>query len=85
MEESQNLKITALSDSYLDFEKLNTEVLGMSVDSVGIALRGFFIIDKEGVIQHSTIHNLAIGCSVDNTMRTLQNPTDFGQRNPRTI
>ena len=38
----------------------------------GVALRGLFIIDKEGVIQHSTINNLAIGRSVDETLRTLQ-------------
>jgi len=38
----------------------------------GIALRGLFIIDKEGVIQHSTINNLAIGRSVDETKITLQ-------------
>lgn len=38
----------------------------------GIALRGLFILDKEGVIQHSTINNLAIGRSVDETLRTLQ-------------
>ena len=38
----------------------------------GIALRGLFIIDKEGVIQHSTINNLAIGHSVDETLPTLQ-------------
>jgi len=38
----------------------------------GIALRGLFIIDKEGVIQHSTINNLGIGRSVDETKRTLQ-------------
>lgn len=38
----------------------------------GIALRGLFIIDKEGIIQHATINNLAIGRSVDETMRTLQ-------------
>ncbi len=37
----------------------------------GIALRGLFIIDKEGVIQHSTINNLAFGRSVDETLRTL--------------
>ncbi|ANM69556.1 2-cysteine peroxiredoxin B [Arabidopsis thaliana] len=107
-------EITAFSDRYEEFEKLNTEVLGVSVDSVfshlawvqtdrksgglgdlnyplvsditksisksfgvlipdqGIALRGLFIIDKEGVIQHSTINNLGIGRSVDETMRTLQ-------------
>jgi hypothetical protein len=38
----------------------------------GIALRGLFIIDKEGVVQHATINNLAFGRSVDETMRTLQ-------------
>ncbi|KAL2547293.1 Molecular chaperone (DnaJ superfamily) [Forsythia ovata] len=38
----------------------------------GISLRGLFIIDKEGVIQHTTINNFAIARSVDETMRTLQ-------------
>ncbi|XP_059646594.1 2-Cys peroxiredoxin BAS1, chloroplastic [Cornus florida] len=116
-------EITAFSDRYADFEKVNTEVLGVSVDSVfshlawvqtdrksgglgdlkyplvsdvtksisksygvlipdqGIALRGLFIIDKEGIIQHSTINNLAIGRSVDETMRTLQ-ALQYVQENP---
>lgn len=38
----------------------------------GIALRGLFIIDREGVLQHATINNLAFGRSVDETLRTLQ-------------
>lgn len=38
----------------------------------GVALRGLFIIDKDGVIQHATINNLAFGRSVDETLRTLQ-------------
>ncbi len=38
----------------------------------GIALRGLFIIDKDGVIQHATINNLSFGRSVDETLRTLQ-------------
>jgi len=38
----------------------------------GIALRGLFIIDKEGVIQHATINNLAFGRSVDETLCVLQ-------------
>jgi peroxiredoxin (alkyl hydroperoxide reductase subunit C) len=38
----------------------------------GIALRGLFIIDKEGIIQHATINNLAFGRNVDETLRTLQ-------------
>ncbi|QLE58483.1 peroxiredoxin [Nostoc sp. TCL26-01] len=107
-------EITAFSDRYEEFKKINTEVLGVSVDSefshlawiqtdrksggvgdlnyplvsdikkeisaaynvldpaAGIALRGLFIIDKDGVIQHATINNLAFGRSVDETLRTLQ-------------
>jgi peroxiredoxin (alkyl hydroperoxide reductase subunit C) len=47
----------------------------------GVALRGLFIIDKEGVIQHSTINNLAFGRSVDETLRTLQ-ALQYVQDNP---
>lgn len=38
----------------------------------GMALRGLFIIDGEGVIQHATINNLGIGRSVDETLRLVQ-------------
>lgn len=38
----------------------------------GIALRGLFIIDKDGIIQHATINNLSFGRSVDETLRTLK-------------
>ncbi len=38
----------------------------------GITLRGLFIIDREGVIQHATINNLGFGRSVDETLRVLQ-------------
>ncbi|MGK7931378.1 MAG: peroxiredoxin [Microcystaceae cyanobacterium] len=38
----------------------------------GVALRGLFIIDKEGIIQHSTINNLSFGRSVTETLRTLK-------------
>jgi peroxiredoxin 2/4 len=107
-------EITAFSDRYSEFKALNTEVLGVSVDSefshlawiqtdrkaggigdiayplvadikkeiassynvldpdAGIALRGLFIIDKDGIIQHSTINNLSFGRSVDETLRVLQ-------------
>lgn len=107
-------EITAFSDNYSSFSDINTEVLGVSVDSefshlawiqsdrksggigdieyplvsdikkeistafnvldpdVGVALRGLFIIDKEGIIQHATINNLSFGRSVDETLRVLQ-------------
>ena len=107
-------EIIAFSDRHDEFKALNTEVLGVSVDSefshlawmqtdrkeggigdiayplvsdikkeisnaynvldpeAGVALRGLFIIDKEGIIQHATINNLSFGRSVDETLRTLK-------------
>lgn len=38
----------------------------------GVALRGLFLIDPDGIIQHATINNLAVGRSVDETLRVLQ-------------
>ncbi|HGY5545816.1 MAG TPA: peroxiredoxin [Prochlorococcus sp.] len=107
-------EITAFSDKYSEFAKLNTEVLGVSVDSqfshlawiqtprnqggigdikyplisdlkkeissaynvldedAGVALRGLFIIDPNGVVMHATINNLPVGRNVDETLRVLQ-------------
>ncbi len=107
-------EIIAFSDRYPEFKTINTELLGVSVDSefshlawiqterklggigdinyplisdikktisadynvldpdAGIALRGLFIIDKDGIIQHSTVNNLAVGRSVEETLRTLK-------------
>ncbi len=39
---------------------------------VGICLRGLFIIDPEGMVQHITINNFSFGRSVDETLRVLQ-------------
>jgi alkyl hydroperoxide reductase subunit AhpC len=38
----------------------------------GVALRGLFLVDPSGIIQHSTINNLGVGRSVDETLRILQ-------------
>lgn len=107
-------EIAAFSDRYGEFKTLNTEILGISVDSEfahlawiqterklggvgdlnyplvsdikkeistaynvldpdsGVALRGLFIIDRDGVLQHATINNLAFGRKVDETLRVLQ-------------
>jgi peroxiredoxin 2/4 len=118
-------EITAFSDNFEKFSELNTEILGVSVDSTfshlawlqterdagglgdlnyplvsdlkkeisaaynvltdeGVALRGLFIIDKEGIIQHSTINNLAFGRSVDETLRVLQ-AIQYVQTNPEEV
>jgi len=107
-------EILAFSDRLGEFQKLNAEVVGVSVDSKfshlawterdrklggikglgyplladlnktmaadygvldtdsGVALRGLFIIDPNGVVQHATINNLGVGRSVDETLRVLQ-------------
>ena len=44
----------------------------MLVKDKGIALRGLFIINPQGVLEQSTINNLPIGRSVDEALRLLQ-------------
>lgn len=45
---------------------------GVLIEKLGIALRGLFIINPKGVLQHVTINDLPIGRSVDEALRTLQ-------------
>nr|YP_009399529.1 2-Cys peroxiredoxin [Dictyomenia sonderi]ARW69135.1 2-Cys peroxiredoxin [Dictyomenia sonderi] len=47
----------------LSFNVLNDE---------GKSLRGLFIIDREGIIQHYLVNSLDVGRSVDETIRTLR-------------
>ncbi|HEX6124769.1 MAG TPA: peroxiredoxin [Pyrinomonadaceae bacterium] len=42
------------------------------VEEANIALRGLFIINPEGILQYSVVHDLNIGRSVDETLRVLQ-------------
>nr|YP_010502452.1 thiol-specific antioxidant protein [Grateloupia turuturu]QHD45322.1 thiol-specific antioxidant protein [Grateloupia turuturu]UXC96865.1 thiol-specific antioxidant protein [Grateloupia turuturu] len=106
-------EITAFSDSYTEFQALDAEILGISVDSeyshlawlqadresgglgdlnyplvsdltkeislsynvlteAGTSLRGLFIVDRQGIIQHALINNLDFGRSVDETLRILK-------------
>jgi len=44
----------------------------------GIALRGLFIIDKNGVLKHSTINDLNLGRNVDEVLRLLD-AIDFSE------
>jgi peroxiredoxin (alkyl hydroperoxide reductase subunit C) len=45
---------------------------GVLVESEGLATRGLFIIDPNGVMQYAVIHNLNVGRSVDETLRVLE-------------
>jgi len=106
-------EIIAFSDRIAEFEKLNVQVIGVSIDSHfshlawrntprteggigaikyplvadlnkkisadydvllegGIALRGLFLIDKEGVVRHQVVNDLPLGRSVDETLRMVE-------------
>ncbi len=38
----------------------------------GMALRGLFLIDKEGVVQHQVVNNLPLGRNIDEALRMLE-------------
>ena len=106
-------EIIAFSDRAEEFEKLNVQILGVSVDSHythlawrnvprtdgglgqinypmvadlnkeiakaydvllagGIALRGLFLIDKEGKVRHQLVNDLPLGRNVDEALRMVQ-------------
>ncbi len=106
-------EIIAFSDRAAEFEALNVQLLGSSVDSHfshlawtqtardqggigktdyplvadlnkqiardydvllddGIALRGLFLIDKEGVVRHQVVNDLPLGRSVDEALRMVK-------------
>lgn len=44
---------------------------GVLLEEEGMALRGLFIIDPDGIIQYTVAHNLNVGRSVDETLRVL--------------
>ncbi len=45
---------------------------GVLMEDQGIALRGLFIIDPEGILQYQVVHSLNIGRSVDESLRVLE-------------
>lgn len=45
---------------------------GVLIEEKGIALRGLFIIDPDGVLQYQVVHALNIGRSVEETLRVLE-------------
>ncbi|MGJ3246625.1 MAG: peroxiredoxin [Elainellaceae cyanobacterium] len=55
-----------------DIKKEISTAFNVLEPEAGVALRGLFILDKDGIIQHSTINNLSFGRDVDETLRVLQ-------------
>ncbi len=55
-----------------DLTKAISAAYGVLNAQEGVALRGLFILDPEGVVQHATVNNQAFGRSVDDTLRSLK-------------
>ena len=55
-----------------DFKKEVAERYGILDEKEGVALRGLFIIDPEGVLQYQLVHNLSVGRRVEETLRVLE-------------
>ena len=60
-----HLNIPILADTTKDIAAR----YGVLIEDLGIALRGLFIINPEGVIEQITINNLPIGRNVDEALR----------------
>jgi peroxiredoxin (alkyl hydroperoxide reductase subunit C) len=45
---------------------------GVLLEDKGIALRGLFVIDPEGVLRYKVVHDLNIGRSAEETIRVIQ-------------
>ena len=54
-----------------DLNKTISADYDVLVEGAGIAYRGLFLIDKEGVVQHQVVNNLPLGRSVGETLRML--------------
>jgi peroxiredoxin (alkyl hydroperoxide reductase subunit C) len=55
-----------------DLNKSLARDYGVLLEPAGVALRGLFVIDEEGVVQHATVNHLGVGRNVEETLRTLQ-------------
>ncbi len=53
-----------------DLKKSIARDYGVLIDDA-IALRGLFLIDKDGIVRHSVVNDLPLGRSVDETLRMV--------------
>jgi len=53
-----------------DLDKTISRQYGVLLD-MGVALRGTFLIDKEGVVRHAVVNDLPLGRSVEEALRMV--------------
>uniref|UniRef100_A0A831U662 Alkyl hydroperoxide reductase C n=1 Tax=Geobacter metallireducens TaxID=28232 RepID=A0A831U662_GEOME len=63
-----DLKYPLLADS----KKEATARYGILDEREGVALRGLFIIDPNGILQYQVVNSLSVGRSVEETLRVLE-------------
>ncbi|MFQ5730263.1 MAG: peroxiredoxin [Waddliaceae bacterium] len=54
-----------------DINKNLSQDYGVYIPEEGIAYRGLFLIDKEGVVRHQVVNDLPLGRSIDEAIRIL--------------
>lgn len=55
-----------------DFNKEISAKYKVLLEDSGIALRGLFIIDREGILRHFSVNDLPVGRSVEETLRLIK-------------
>ncbi len=54
-----------------DLDKSISKAYGVLLEKPGVALRGLFIIDRDGILRHMTVNDLPIGRNVDEILRVI--------------
>ena len=55
-----------------DLNKQIARDYGVLIEDRGIALRGLFVIDPEGILRYKVVHDLNVGRSAEETLRVIQ-------------
>lgn len=55
-----------------DFNKTTARQYNVLDNQTGVAQRGLFIIDPQGLLQYQVVHNFDVGRNVDETLRVLE-------------
>jgi peroxiredoxin 2/4 len=63
-----DLRYPLASDQTKDISR----AYGVLIENQGIALRGLFVIDPEGMLRYAVVHDLNVGRSAEETLRVIQ-------------
>jgi peroxiredoxin 2/4 len=55
-----------------DITKQVSRDYGVLIEDKGVALRGLFVTDPEGILRYAVVHDLNVGRSAEETIRVIQ-------------